>query len=532
MQRFANLYLALDATTRRSGKIDALAAYFAAAPPADAAWALRILSGRKLMRALSTKLLRQWAAEAADLPLWMVDECYDHVGDLSETLSLIVPRPGPGLDESLAVVVEQRLLPLATASENEQHAAVRDVWSACTRVQRLLFHKLISGAFRVGVARKTVIDALAQASGVPAGVLTHRLMGDWPTTPEAYERLTNPNADDAQRSQPYPFFLASPLDVQPAALGDIADWQVEWKWDGVRGQLIRREGDVYLWSRGEELINEQFPELISAAQGLARDVVLDGELLAWEDERPLAFHYLQRRLNRKRVAPALFQDIPVIFMAYDLLELDGRNYCDASLDVRRAHLTETLAKQSSPLIHISQPLACNNWDQAAEWKTQSAAHGAEGVMLKQRSSAYGIGRRKGAWWKIKRDPYTVDAVLTAAQRGHGKRATLFTDYTFGVWNSGELVTIAKAYSGLNDDEIRVVDRFVRRNTTARRGPVSLVKPELVFELGFEGIQPSDRHRSGLALRFPRMLRQRRDKPASEADSLESLRVLLRSVECG
>jgi DNA ligase-1 len=530
VKRFTDLYFALDATTRRRGKIAALVRYFAAAPAADAAWALYLLSGRRLMRALPTRSLRQWAAEEAGLPLWLVDECYDNVGDLSETLSLIVLDPGPGTCASLADLIERQLLPMQERDARGQRASLRGLWRELDGPQRFLIHKLILGGFRVGVAQKTVVDALSEVAAIPPAVLMHRLMGVWKPTAEDYARLVDPRGDDVRQAQPYPFYLASPLSSSLTTLGTIDAWQIERKWDGVRAQLIRRNGQTHLWSRGEELVSPQFPEVLEAAGDLQADVVLDGELLAWEGDRPLAFHYLQRRLNRKDVAPVLFHDIPVVFMAYDLLEQEGRDCRSESLRARRARLHHVVSSCSNAVIRISPVLACANWSDVERHRDDARRAMTEGVMIKSVEAPYGVGRQKGAWWKLKHDPHSIDAVLSAAQRGHGKRATLFTDYTFAVWDQQQLVTITKAYSGLTDSEIREVDRFVRRNTTARRGPVSFVKPELVFELAFDGLRPSKRHKSGLALRFPRIARRRTDKTPEEADTLDDVRALLAAWE--
>ncbi len=530
MRAFTELYMRLDATTKRTEKLTALESYFRSVAAEDAAWALYLFSGRRLIRAISRRRLRSWAAEAASLPGWLIDECYDNVGDLSETLSLIVPSDSEGCDASLSQVIAERIKPLPQLDEGEQRKLVMQTWRDFNAPQRFLFHKLISGSFRVGAAEKTVCQALANVAGIDAAVMAHRLMGKWEPTAADFERLCDQASAANDPSQPYPFYLASPLEAELESLGDIADWQVEWKWDGIRAQMIKRDGEVFLWSRGEEMINEQFPELVAAAKRLPDGTVLDGEVLAWEDGRPLPFHMLQRRLNRKRVEMMLFQDVPVVFMAYDVMEVEGADLRAYPQDKRRARLMQLTSEFDANLMTVSEPIDCESWGDVASCKQQAARNGTEGVMIKRRDSAYEVGRKKGNWWKFKRDPYTIDAVMTAAQRGHGKRATLYTDYTFGVWHGDELVTIAKAYSGLTGDEIREVDRFVRRHSTDRKGPVRLVKPELVFELAFEGIQPSERHKAGVALRFPRMARWRKDKPAKEADTLESVQALLAQVE--
>jgi DNA ligase-1 len=407
---------------------------------------------------------------------------------------------------------------------------VLDAWRRFDRQQRFVMHKLVSGSFRVGVSRQLVVRALARVADVDAAIMTHRLMGHWtPTASDYQELLAGTRADDP--AQPYPFYLAHPLEQMPAALGDPGEWLAEWKWDGIRAQLIRRAGRVMLWSRGEELINESFPEIVQIGDHLPDGTVLDGEVLAWEDERPLPFALLQRRLGRKSVQPMLWPDVPLIYMAFDLLEHDGTDRRTLPQTQRRRMLAQLLAHLPAGLpFRISETVGFEDWEQLSSERAAARDRQVEGVMLKRRSAEYKVGRPRGDWWKWKVDPYTVDAVLISAQHGSGKRASLFTDYTFGVWDSGELVPVAKAYSGLTDDEIRDVDQFVRKNTTERHGPVRAVTPRLVFELAFEGLQPSTRHKAGLALRFPRMARWRHDKRPAEADTLESLVRLLPSME--
>lgn len=531
MERFTRLYFDLDETTRTAEKLAALQRYFAEAPPEDAAWALFFLSERKLMRAVSTRLLRQWATEATGLPAWLVDECYTAVGDLSEALALLLPAGGTRSELSLGSWVRERLLPLRGLDAGGQRRLILQSWQELDSRQRLVFHKLISGSFRVGVARRLVTRALAEVAGVGPAIMAHRLSGQWDPSESAFRRLMQADGGEGDPARPYPFFLAYPLDRELFELGEPEAWQAEWKWDGIRAQLIHRGGPALVWSRGEELISAAFPEIAQLAADLPPGTVADGEVLAFEDDRPLPFTLLQRRLNRKAEQPRLFDDVPVVFMAYDLLEWGGRDIRQRPLGERRA-LLDTLDARGFARRHwrLSPVVPFANWDELARRHAEARERQAEGLMLKRRSAPYGVGRQRGDWWKWKVDPFHVDAVLIYAQGGHGRRASLFTDYTFGVWNGPELVPVAKAYSGLTDEEIREVDEFVRRNTTERFGGVHVVRPELVFELAFEGIQLSDRHKSGVALRFPRMARWRRDKPIRDADSLDSLKALLRGQE--
>ena len=531
MQRFTALYNALDTTTRTTEKLAALEKYFVEAPAADAAWALYFLTGRKLQRAVSTRFLREWVSAESGVPLWLVEACYDAVGDLAEALALLLPEHASGTELSLSDVVEQRLIPLRTLQPGEQQSLLVATWREFDTPQRLLWHKLITGEFRVGVARTLVAKALAAVARVAPALMAHRLMGHWEPTEADYRRLLTGDAEGADPGQPYPFFLAHPLEDTLEDLGSIDDWQAEWKWDGIRAQLLRRERQVLVWSRGEELMTDRFPEVRDIGRMLPEGTVLDGEILAWRGDKPLIFGVLQRRIGRKKLTPKILSDAPVVFMAYDLLEFEGKDVRAWPLEQRRAQLeliSGALKEQTD--LKLSPVVRAESWDQLREQQSRARELLVEGLMLKRRCSAYGVGRPKGDWWKWKVDPYQMDAVLMYAQGGHGRRASLYTDYTFGVWHEGQLVPVAKAYSGLTDEEIREVDSFIRRNTLDRFGPVRVVKPELVFELAFEAIQASTRHKCGLAVRFPRMARWRKDKKPEDADSLENLRALLRSVE--
>ncbi|HEY4263558.1 MAG TPA: ATP-dependent DNA ligase [Schlesneria sp.] len=527
MKAFADLYSALDETTRTAQKVAVMAAYFSTESPADAAWAVYFLSGRKPRQAVPSRRLQQWVAELTNTPDWLFEECYDQVGDLAETLALLLPAEGIGTDQSLANWVENRLLPLRTMDEETQKQAVIRAWAELNVRQRFVWNKLITGEFRVGVSQLLVIRALAQISGVATDVISHRLMGAWEPTPSFYSELMVVDAGEANISRPYPFFLAHPLEGDPIALGPIEEWQAEWKWDGIRSQVIRRGGQSFIWSRGEELVTDRYPELKAVADSLPDGTVIDGEIVPWKDGLVRPFGELQKRIGRKTLSKKMLQEIPVILMAYDLAESAGTDLRTQPLATRRELLEELVKQVNHPGLRLSPRLTFDSWEALAAERQSSKDRGVEGLMLKRRSAPYRAGRVRGDWWKWKVEPFAIDAVLTAAQPGHGKRSGLFTDYTFGVWDNDRLITIAKAYSGLTDAEIRQVDAFVRTHTLERFGPVRTVKPELVFEIGFEGIQLSARHKSGIAVRFPRILRWRTDKNASEADTLERVKILLK-----
>jgi DNA ligase-1 len=542
MKRFAALYSALDQTTKTSEKVVALAAYFRAASAEDAAWAVYFLCGRKVRQLVPTKLLREWSAERAGIENWLFDECYEVVGDLAETMTLILPPPDSSEDMPLHVWMVERLLPLQTADVALKREVVEQAWRELDEQARFVFHKIITGSFRVGVSRGLVVRGLAEASGIDADVLSHRLMGDWEPTAGLFSQWVDPSTHDADISKPYPFFLAHPLEDDPAELGDPHDWQAEWKWDGIRAQLIRREGEVFIWSRGEDLTTDRFPELVAMANKLPDGVVIDGEIVAYREGEIMPFSALQRRIGRKQLGKKILSDVPVTLIAFDLLELNGVDIRQHSLSERRAQLEQVILDwrldsrvrrsdkdEETQGFLISTAHMFSSWEELAALRQTSREEHAEGLMLKRLNAPYRVGRPRGDWWKWKIEPYTVDAVLIYAQRGSGKRASLYTDYTFAVWDKDQLVPFAKAYSGLTDAEIARVDRFVRQNTIERFGPVRSVRPELVFELAFENISESNRHKSGVAVRFPRIARWREDLRIEDADSLDTIKAMIRAM---
>jgi DNA ligase-1 len=526
MKQFAALFEAIDASTSTKAKTAALADYFTAAQAVDAAWAAWFLTGHRPRQAVPTRRMVAWASGMAGLPLWLFEESYHAVGDLAETISLVLPLAVRENDDPLHVWVEERLLPLRELPEAEQRARLASYWVELGGTQRFVFNKMITGEFRVGVSALLVVRAIAQAFGIDQKQIAHRLAGEWSPSEAFWRQVIDAASTDTDAARPYPFLLAHPLEGDPAALGPREDWLAEWKWDGIRAQLIRREAVTTLWSRGDEPIAGQFPEIMADAQRLA-PCVLDGEILAWKDGRVMPFAALQKRLGRKDPGKKILAESPVIFLALDLLEVDGEDWRSQPLAERRSRLRDlVLPIPGETRFLVSTELRAPSWETLARARLQSREHGTEGLMLKRLDSEYGVGRPRGVWWKWKIEPYTLDAVLIYAQPGHGKRASLFTDYTFGLWNGDELVPFTKAYSGLTDEEIRRIDAFIRRNTTERFGPVRVVKPELVFELGFEGIQRSTRHKSGIAVRFPRMLRMRFDKAIREANTLQDALALI------
>jgi len=534
---FAALVAAIDETTRTTEKVDAMVRYFTNAQPTDAAWAVHFLSGERPKRLVPVRRLAAWAIEASGIPDWLFEECYTAVGDLAETITLLLPDSASSIERPLHVWIEERLLTLANLDESGQRQSILASWLALPARERFVWNKLITGGFRVGVSQPLVIRALSRVSGISEGVIAHRLSGAWSPRADSWTSLVAEQTRDADISKPYPFYLAHALEDEVESLGEASGWQVEWKWDGIRAQLVRRQGVSSLWSRGEELVTDRFPEIAAAAAQLPDGTVLDGEIMPWKGDKPLPFAQLQRRIGRKSLGPKILADVPVVLIVYDLLELAGVDVRHRPLSWRRGRLAELLASAGmkpndsepgacSEIFRLSPSIDAAAWQDVRDAWQRAREACAEGLMLKRLDGGYGVGRRRGGWWKWKVQPYAVDAVMIYAQAGHGRRASLNTDYTFAVWDGGALVPFAKAYSGLTDAEIRELDVWIRRNTVEKFGPVRSVKPEQVFELAFEGIQPSPRHKSGVAVRFPRIARWRTDKRPEDADTLATLHALM------
>lgn len=529
MKQFASLFSTIDQSTKTTVKVNALTAYFNAADDIDKLWTIALFSGRRPKRAVTTTRLREWGAEVAGIPLWLFEECYPIVGDLAETIALVLPPNETRDNRSISQWIND-LREVYKADDEAKKAFVLDAWARLGGTERFIFNKLITGGMRVGVSQKLMTRALARATDRDEAEMAHRLMGNWHPDDTTWHALIEAEDASADASRPYPFYLAYALENGPEHLEVPADWRAEWKWDGIRGQLIVRDGAHFVWSRGEELMTDRFPELARAVDFLPNGTVLDGELLVWQDgaDAPDSFNKLQARIGRKTVPKKLLKDAPVLLHAYDLLEWEGEDIRQAPFKERRALLEKACADlpPDAP-IRLSPQLDFNGWDDLHSFRDGARDAQAEGLMLKRADSPYLAGRKKGDWWKWKLAPLTIDAVMIYAQSGSGRRANLFTDFTFAVRDGPDLVPFTKAYSGLTDAEFRKITAWVRKNTLQRFGPVRQVKPHHVFEIAFEGIQASPRHKSGVALRFPRMLRWRQDKPLEEANTLEDLNGMLR-----
>jgi DNA ligase-1 len=526
LERFARLFADLDRTNKTNEKVRLLVRYLDDTDDRDKLWAIALFLHKRPKRQITTGQLRMWTRELAGIPEWLFDESYGVVGDLAETISLLTPQKFRQETRSLSHWIDF-LRNLHHADDTTKRTSILDALQSMDSTQKYVFIKLLTGGFRVGISKNLLVRALSQHTGIEKTKLMHRLTGNWTPNDTTYTSLIHDVAGSEDLSKPYPFYLAYPLEDAPTSLGDVRDWQAEWKWDGIRCQVVVRGGQLYLWSRGEDLITESFPELAVLAQCIPGGTVLDGELLAYKSGSPLNFGHLQTRLGRKRVTAKLMDSSPALIMAYDLLEWKGQDYREHSLGRRRQRLLEVCAPAlTTDLLKISPVLQADSWSHLEQQQQRARRQKAEGIMLKRISSPYGTGRIRGDWWKWKVDPLTIDGVLLYAQKGHGRRADIYSDYTFAVWDGDALVPFAKAYSGLTDREMAEVDRFVKQHIKEKFGPVRTVDPELVFEIAFEGIRPSGRHKSGIAVRFPRIARWRRDKKPEDANTVDDLKKLL------
>jgi DNA ligase-1 len=527
MRLFSELFLKLDQSNKTSDKINALKDFFRHARDEDRVWALAFFTHRRPKRQVNTRQLRTWCCEKAGIADWLFEESYQSVGDLAETISLLLPEPSSVQDMSLADWANY-LVSMEKDSEDTKRDKIFWAWDQLNKDERFIFNKIITGGFRVGVSQMLVTQAVAEVFRKEKSEITHRLMGDWNPITTHFGKLLLDDLGTTDGSKPYPFCLAHPLDTDIESLGSPGDWLVEWKWDGIRGQIIHRHGEIHIWSRGEELVTDKFPELVAMAKKLPNGTVLDGEILAFQNGIPLPFAVLQKRIGRKSLGKKILQEAPVAFIAYDVLEWEKKDFRDTPLSNRRLILDFLKDLDLDPLLIVSEKISGESWEELAKKRSQARSMMAEGMMLKRISSTYEIGRKRGAWWKWKIEPISIDGVMVYAQKGHGRRADLYSDYTLAVWEGDRLVPFAKAYSGLTDAEMREVDRYVKNNTVEKFGPVRTVKPGLVFEIAFEGIQESSRHKSGIALRFPRIQRWRKDKPIQEANTLQDLKDLLKA----
>ena len=525
MREFSQLFHDLDESTKTNDRIDQLVKYLLEASPEDSIWVCWFLAGNRIKGAIKTSELRTFASERSGLPQWLLEECHDRVGDLAETISLLVATEGSGEILSLSEWIIKFIEPMIGMDTEERRENIFRVWDFLGEQDFLPFHKLLTGGFRMGVSKGNLCKALARVGGVQPAIIAQRLTGNWSPKTLSLEGILNPGDDEDRLCQPFPFCLANPLQEEAENLGRLEDWQVEWKWDGIRAQLINRGGTCMIWSRGDESVGHSFPEVMNAGKWLPGDLCMDGEILAWGQDGLRSFSRLQARLGRKEPGPTILKREPVRFQAYDLLRLDGMDMRKVSLEERRKKLEAILSSLPPDFpIGLSPLVEEESWASLRKLREESCNRGVEGFMLKKKDSSFESGRVKGCWYKWKVDPYLADMVVVSAQLGHGKRSNLYSDYSLAVWDEqGELVTVAKAYSGLSDNEIEKVDRFVRKNITGKFGPVRSVKPNLVFEIAFEGVRSSGRHKSGVALRFPRINRWRTDKKIEDADTLEIIR---------
>ncbi|MEO5591395.1 MAG: ATP-dependent DNA ligase [Chitinophagaceae bacterium] len=526
MRLFTELVNVLGTSTKTNDKLDALSHYFALADDKDKVWVIAIFSGRRPKRTVNASQLQQWCIEMIHLPQWLFEESYHTVGDLGETIALLLPESNIIQDPQTLSWYIEKFIVLQKQDESLRKQFIIDSWMQMDKEERFVFNKLLTGGFRIGVSQKTMVNALAKTVKLNANVIAHRISGNWDPVTTSFSQLLSEESVSMDFSKPYPFYLAYALEEEPGTLGDPLLWQAEWKWDGIRGQMIKRNDELFVWSRGEELMTDKFPEYHALKDMLPDGLVLDGEIIPSVEKKPLPFALLQTRIGRKNVTKKQLQETPITFFAYDVLEFEGNDYRDIPLRARRETLEKLVEQINYPGLIISPVIEFSEWQQLAAIRSASRDMGAEGLMLKRKDSVYQSGRKRGDWWKWKIDPLVIDCVMIYAQKGHGRRSNLYTDYTFAVKDGDKLVSFTKAYSGLTDKEFAQVDNFVKRNSLEKFGPVRTVRPELVFEIAFEGIAASARHKSGVALRFPRISRWRKDKKPDEINTLQDLKKML------
>ncbi len=536
MKRFAELIMKLATTTKTNAKLEAIRAYFSEATSEDKIWVIALFTGRRPKRSVNSALLRASCMQAANIDPWLFEECYHTVGDLAETISLLIPESDIDTKDVVEYSLSHYMNLLRNIGKEDDDVKalfVSEAWTQMNRSEIFVFNKLMTGGFRIGVSQKLMVNAIAKTTDVSPSIIAHRIMGDWNPATISFDELMSTEHSAADDSKPYPFYLAYAIENEVSELGNEDEWQAEWKWDGIRGQIIKRNDELFVWSRGEELMTDKFPEYKILQELLPNGTAIDGEIisLATPSEEgnfaPLPFSALQTRIGRKNITSKQLKEAPVGFIAYDIIEENAKDIRMISMLERRKKLEEIISKINVPILHLSPIINFNNWEELINVRKQSRDKGSEGIMLKRKNSEYKDGRKRGDWWKWKIDPLTIDAVMIYAQKGSGRRSNLYTDYTFAVKDGDNLVTFAKAYSGLTDKEFAQVDNFVKRNSIEKFGPVRTVKPELVFELAFEGIAESKRHKSGVALRFPRMSRWRKDKKPEDINTLDDLKMMLK-----
>jgi DNA ligase-1 len=529
MRAFADLLERLVYTRSRNAKLKLIGDYLQATPDPDRGWALAALTGDLDLPAIKPALIRGLVEERVDPVLFHMSR--DYVGDTAETVSLLWPRPdvppAPDIDLSLGAVVTR----LRALSRSEAPAALAALLDRLEPEERFALLKMATGALRIGVTARLAKTALAQAFGLDVEAVEEVWHGIKPPYPTLFAWATGAAPQPEASALPVfrPFMLAHGLEELRV---DMADYAAEWKWDGIRVQLVRAGGETRLYSRAGDDITGAFPDIAGA---FAAAGVLDGELMVKGEAQGAAehggaaasFNALQQRLNRKAVTGRMLADYPAFVRLYDILFDGADDLRDLPWHARRPRLEAFAAALDPERFDVSQLIEAGDFTELDAIRAGARDAAIEGVMLKRRDSPYVAGRRVGLWYKWKRDPLTADCVVMYAQRGNGRRSSFYSDFTFGCWTeAGELLPVGKAYSGITDEELKWLDRWVRNHTLQRFGPVREVEKSLVFEVAFDSIHSSSRHKSGLAMRFPRIARIRTDKPAAEADRVETLRRLI------
>lgn len=524
MKRFAELCAILESTANAREKMAALTVYFQDAPPPDAIWAIRLLLGWKPSRIATSQTLRRWARECVQFPDWLFEESCAAVGNLLETLALLIPLPDTPGDVPLHVRMQRDLLPLRDLTENEQRAAVSAAWTQMDAQQRFVWNTLLTGGFRPHVSEKTLIRALSAWRGLPTTVLACRLKQEWEPTVAGYRALFSHDIAALDSSQLYPFQRWYEEPPARGASGAIGDWRIDWHRNGMRAQLIKRGSSVFLWSDDHVIVNDTFPEICEAMAAMTDGTVLDGVITAWSADGPLHRAELERRMKRKRLTKKFKHEVPVRYWVYDLLEIQGEDVRTQPFRQRIHQAAGIIPTEVGSVIHLAEPLEAASWHRLHALRNDARRHGADGVLLRRWTASACPSTRKADQWRVwKADPLTAPVVLVYVQALNAASGQRSVEGTFAAWDGGDLVPVAKTSAGFSDEDVNAIEEFAKQHTVERFGPVRSLKAELVFTLAFDSVSLSTRRKSGLVLHHPRVAGRLLDASIHDAERIAILR---------
>jgi len=527
MKAFAKLISNLEQTSKEAFKVTALAQYFSNATDEDKLWTLALFTGTRPKRVVDIKALKEFAEQVYTEGEWLFEASHQIVGDMAETIAYFLPKAKRNGNHTLSEWISM-IRTIFNAERIDQRDAITKAWDTLRPEERFIFNKLITGGFRIDVSLKLLSKALAIVTGKDENLLAHKLNSDWHPDEVSFETLIFTENPEAEKSKPYPFHLAHTLESTVAELGDISNWQVERKWDGIRVQVIVRGNKISIWSRKGDILSSKVPELKPLAESMEDGTVLDGELICFKNGKILPINNLRTRFGRRNNSKKQFEESPCVFMAYDILEFKGEDIRNKDLAERRKKLEKVILQyyDEHKIILLSDIINNDNWESINSEREKSREHQVTGLVLKNKKSIYGSSRVEGDWWKWPVDPLFIDAILLYAQAGEGGSSKMYREYSFALWHGEDLVTFAKAKSGLEDKELKELTSFVKKNTKEKFGPVRSVAAVQIFRLAFDSITASKRHKSGILLKNPRLIEWLRDKNIEDGNNLDDLKKML------